>query len=490
MGYYDRLAAMDAQFLYWDTEETPMNMGNICIFEGAPLFDEDGNFRLEDVRRLIDSQLHQVPRYRKKIMTVPGNMVHPVMVDDPDFNIANHVKLMSLPKPGNEEQLKDAFARVHEGTLDRSKPLWEIWFVEGLEGDRVGMIQKIHHAPFDGQSTVDILERILDPTPEHKPVTPPPWNPAPPPSALTLVLDSYRELGNRTWEMMVSGPYAPFRDPPWKAPVRMVEYAQVGATMLKLLNFRSVPKSTLNQPLGRSRRFDWVSTTLADVKKIRALAPGATLNDVMLACIAGGLRDLLSVRGDSVVKSKLRVFVPVSMRADSERDVEGGNRISGFVAPLPVDDPDALSRLRSIESKTRVLKGSSQPAGIHMISQLLEFLFPPLHATAAPTVIANKLWQNLTVTNVVGPRVKMYLLGAEMLELKPMVPIGCQLSLNVAVESYAGNLSIGLSADGRLLPDLDIVKAGTKKALEELLSLTRGNKDKTATSKKRKKSDA
>ena len=177
MATFDTLSAMDAQFLYWDSDRTPMNMGNLCIFEGGPLTDERGAFKLEDVRRAIESRLHLVPRYRRKVLEVPGGFAHPVLVDDPDFDIARHVKLVALPRPGTDDVLKETFAQLHEGMLDHGRPLWEITFIEGLDGGRVGMVQKIHHAPFDGTSTVDVMELLFDDTPEFRYVEPPPWRP-------------------------------------------------------------------------------------------------------------------------------------------------------------------------------------------------------------------------------------------------------------------------------------------------------------------------
>ena len=185
---FELLSPTDAQLWYWDTPEAPMNMGNVCLFEGRPLFDASGAFRLAEVREAIASRVHRVPRYRRKIVEVP--LLHPILVDDPDFDIANHVELVSLPEPGTEEQLKEVFARVHEGRLDRTRPLWKIVFVEGLQDGRVGMIQKIHHAPFDGATTVRVMERLFDTEPRPAAVEPPPpWDPAPLPHPLEVVAE-------------------------------------------------------------------------------------------------------------------------------------------------------------------------------------------------------------------------------------------------------------------------------------------------------------
>lgn len=466
MKKYERLSALDAQFLYWDSVDTPMNMGNVCVFEGKPFFDRKGVFKLGEVRRALASRLHLVPRYRKKIMLLPGNVAHPVLVDDADFDIANHVRVIKASAPGGDEQLKEAFGRVHEGMLDRSRPLWEICFVEGLSGGRVGMIQKIHHAPYDGQSTVDVLERLMDTSPKYEPAEAPPFDPIPAPGHLKVYADNLVHQAGLAWSALVSGPNAPLLKP-----ARWFELAQaLGA----LTDLPRPPDTSLNRPLGPRRRFDWVATTLADVKRMRSLVPGATLNDVMLACIAGGIRALMISRGEAIEKAEVRVFIPVSLRAENERDAEGGNRISGFVAPLPAAEPNALERLRLIQATTAKFKKGKQPLGIHLVGQWVEFLPAPLLKAGAPSVAKKPLWQNLTVTNVQGPRQTLYLMGAKMLELNPMVPLGCQLSLNFAVESYVDDLRIGLSSDGDLLPDLKVAKSGIEQALRDLLSVASG----------------
>jgi diacylglycerol O-acyltransferase / wax synthase len=266
-----------------------------------------------------------------------------------------------------------------------------------------------------------------------------------------------------TWSAWVYGGKAPLLNP--------AKWSELARAVISLKGLLSPPSTSLNRPLGRRRRLDWVKTTLSDVKRIRSLLPGATLNDAMLACIAGGVRTLMQARGEDVDSAEVRVFIPVSLRSDTERDAEGGNRISGFVAPLPVAEADPLARMRLIHTATTRSKKGSQPLGIHLIAQFVEFLFAPVLKAGAPYVIRNPLWQNLTVTNVQGPRQPLYLLGARMLELNPMVPLGCQLSLNFAVESYVDDLRIGLSADADLLRDLDHVKRGVEQSLRALLGM-------------------
>ena len=284
MSGFELLTAFDAQFLYWDSPNTPMNMGNICVFEAGPVLDASGRFRLAEVQKAIGNRLHRVPRYRKKLMEIEGH--HPILIDDPDFDISNHVRVLTLDPPGTEQQLKDAWARVHEGMLDRSRPLWEITFVDGLSAGRVGMVQKIHHCLFDGITTVDIMSLLFDLSPDAAPVDPAPWLPQPPPML--------SEVDERRQQVEIRGALTQALYGPGVQPERLGELADATSEVAEL---DRPPLTSLNRPLGPRRRFDWISTTLADAKLARTLVPGATVNDVMLAVTAGGLRDLLVSRG-------------------------------------------------------------------------------------------------------------------------------------------------------------------------------------------------
>jgi WS/DGAT/MGAT family acyltransferase len=461
LASFERLSALDASFLYWDTPETPMNMGNVCIFEGEPFFDEHGEFRLGEVHAAIASRLPAVPRYRMRVAPGARFVSHPVMVDDPDFDIANHVKLVALARPGSDKLLKEMFSRIHEGTLDRSRPLWEIWFIEGLEGGRVGMVQKIHHAPFDGQSTVDILETLLDSEPNPVPTSAAaPDKPRPGPGVIEVLAADLRAHIGKAWDLTVAGPNAPLLKP-----LRLL--ANLNG-LLTVAGLRLAPRSELNGRNTRARRLDWVSTDLQRVKEIRPLVAGATLNDVMLTCVARGIRELLASRDVDVNASQIRVFIPVSLRSDNDRGALGGNRLSAVMAPLHLNIADDLERLKAIHHTTSTMKDGGQPLGFSLLAELLDFVPPALLALIGPTFINLRHYMNLTVTNVTGPRQELYLLGAKMLELNPMVPIGNQLTLNIAIESYAGKLSVGLSADGSRIPDLEPVKTGITDAAASL----------------------
>jgi WS/DGAT/MGAT family acyltransferase len=464
MPGYETLTATDANFLYWESQTTPMNMGNVCIFEGEPFFDESGAFRLGEVRRAFESRLHLVPRYRKKVMEVPFGLGHPVLVDDPAFDIANHVRLISLPNPGTEEQLKEAFAAAHEGMIPRSKPLWEITFVEGIEGNRVGMIQKVHHSLIDGVSSVDVMTTLLDSTPEYEPAEPQPWEaePLPDPSVLTAELFQ-RQLTQFVPPFGLAGVGAS-GTAATLAQEQMQDLMQGFSSMMEL---GPLARTSLNAPVGPHRRFDWIRTTLDEVKGLRQLAEGATVNDVMLAAVGAGVRELLASRGEDVDNLSLRVFVPVSLRAEGDRAM-AGNRVSGFIAPLHVDEPDVVRRLGLIQQATKRLKESKQAVGIHALTKLQDFAPPTLLALAGRQTVQQSSFAHLTVTNVPGPPHEIYLLGARLLELHPMVLIANTMTVNIAVQSLAGRLSIGLCADRDRLPDLDVLKGGIEQALADM----------------------
>jgi diacylglycerol O-acyltransferase / wax synthase len=235
------------------------------------------------------------------------------------------------------------------------------------------------------------------------------------------------------------------------------------------------PETSLNRPVGPRRRFDWIHTTLGDLKEIRGLVPGSTVNDVVLAVIAGGLRDLLASRGEDVDELVLQAMIPVSLRTDAEKAEAAGNQVSGFVAPLPLCEPDHRERLARIHASTKQLKEGGQALGVHLMTQAVDFAPAALMAAAGRTSIQQSSFMNLTVTNVPGPRTELFLLGARMLELNPMVPIGNRLTLNIAAESYVQNLSIGLSADAEANADLDVLRVVIARALADLLERARSS---------------
>src|SRR4051812_9100160 len=435
-----------------------MHVGSLAIFEGPPFFDGAGRFRLEDAREIISSRLHLVPRFRKKIMTVPLGQGRPIWVDDHDFDLNYHVRLTALPKPGNEEQLKTLMGRLQSTVLDRRRPLWELWFVEGLEGDRVAIIQKTHHALVDGISGVDVATVLLDLEPNPEPVKAPAWMPKSPPAPLQLLRDSVVERATVPAEMARSA-RAAARGPRQLA-TRMTKALQTLASMGTL-----APRTPFNVAVGPHRRFEMVRTDLGPVKDAKR-AHGATVNDVVLAAVAGGLRHFLDARGEKVDGVALRAFMPVSVRDDSER-MALGNKVSGVMVTLPVGEPEPVDRLRAISAQTKHLKETQQAVGAEVLTGLADYA-PATLFSLASRLMPFQRSINIGVTNVPGPQVPLYCMGARMLEAFPYVGAFAGAAVVVAVLSYDGALGFGLTGDRDAVPDLGVLAEGIEKSLAEL----------------------
>ncbi len=461
MARYDRLASLDASFLHLEKLETPMHVGALSIFEGGVFFDEQRRFRLAEVRRLVASRLHLIPRFRKRLMAVPLEQGRPIWVDDDRFDIAYHVRLTALPSPGTRDQLLTLCSRVQAQLLDRSRPLWELWFVEGLEGGDVALIQKTHHALVDGVSGVDVATVLLDFTPEPTVLDPAPWEPAPAPARRRLLVDSLSERVTEPAEVARSVRHA----------VRWPRHAlergvQLARSMASLVDRNIVaPRTSLNGVVGRSRRFDGVRVSLDDVKAIRK-SLGGTVNDVVLAGVAGGLRRLLESRGDALDGLVLKVLCPVSVRDESQR-MQLGNRVSAMFVALEVGEPDPVARLRAVQAVTADLKERQQAVGAAFLVDLAQYAAPTLLGLAA-RVAHRQPFFNLVVTNVPGPQVPLYCMGARMVEAYPIVPLASNLTLGIAILSYCGQLHLGLFTDRDAFPDLPVLAGALEDAFAEL----------------------
>lgn len=461
MAEYVRLSAQDASFLHAERPETPMHVGGLCVLEAGPLFDDAGRFRIDDFRRHVESRLHLVPLFRKKLMEVPFGQGRPVWVDDASFDVSYHVRITALPAPGNEEQLKLLCSRLQSHLLDRSKPLWELWVVEGLEGGRVALIQKTHHALVDGVSGVDVATVLLDFTPEPAEYPHEPWVPAPAPNPVQLLAESLWQRGTEPTELVRSvraamrGPRRAFR--------RTAELAISFSTMLRPAAV--APKSSINQRVGRHRRFEVVRTSLEEVKATKN-ALGGTVNDVVLAGVTGGLRQLLLSRGEDVAGLTLRAMVPVSVRDESER-MKLGNRVAAMFVPLPVGEDDPLVRLHMIQGDTREMKDRKQAVGAEFLVQMTQYA-PQTVLALASRLAHRQRFANLVITNVPGPQQPLYVMGAEMLEAFPVVPLVGNTGVGIAILSYHGQLNLGLHGDRDTFPDLGVLAESMEKAFAEL----------------------
>ncbi len=464
MAEYVRLSAQDASFLHTESPHTPMHVGSLAMIEGEPLFDDTGQFRIDDFRSHVESRLHLVPLFRKKLMEVPFGQGRPVWVDDPDFDISYHVRITALPSPGNQEQLKTLCSRIQSHVLDRSKPLWELWVVEGLEGNRVALIQKTHHALVDGISGVDVATVLLDferDTP-RKPAEP--WEPAPAPTPVQLLTESLWERTTEPTEVVRSVRAA------FRGPRRILQRtAELAGSLSTMLSSDSVaPRTSLNQRIGQHRQFEVVRTSLDDVKSAKD-ALGGTVNDVVLAGVAGGLRQLLISRGEPVDGVRLRAMCPVSVRDDSER-MKLGNRVSAMFVALPVGEEDPLLRLRAVQDATKEMKDRKQAVGAEFLVGMTEYA-PQTLLTLAARLAHRQRFANLVITNVPGPQQPLYVMGAEMLEAFPVVPLIRNTSVGIAILSYNGQLNLGLNADRDTCPDVDILADAMEKSFAELRHL-------------------
>ncbi len=461
---YERLTALDASFLHAETPETPLHVGSVAVFEGAPFFDENGAFRVDELRARVAARLHVVPRFRKKVMWVPFGQGRPVWIDDPAFDIADHVKVMVLPGPGTREQLFELCELLQMRLLDRDRPLWELWFVGGLDDGNVAMIEKVHHALVDGVSGVDAATATLDLDRDAPLVEAPPWTPAPAPTPGRLLAESLWERATDPVEMARSAQAV------LRVPARLArEAAEIAGTVANLVAPGTVLSSTsLTQRVGRRRRLLAVRQDLTEVKRAKA-AFGATVNDVILAAVAGGVRTLLLSRGEALEGRELHVLVPVSVRADHEH-LDLGNKVASLFVALPIGEDSAIARLELVRQAVGEQKARNLAEGTELLLDWMDHL-PPMLTAALSRTIHRQPFVDMVVTNVPGPQFPLYCMGAEMLEATPVVPLGGNLSVGIAILSYNGAITLGIHADRDACPDVAVLADGIGDAFAELLAL-------------------
>ncbi len=444
-----------------------MHVASTSIFEGpAPSH--------ADFRDHIASRLHLVPRFRQKLRFVPFDQGRPVWVDDPHLNLDYHVRQSALPAPGSEEQLRNLAARIFSQQLDRSKPLWELWLVEGLRDGRFAIVGKSHHALVDGVSGVDITTVLfdLDAEPQGSPTSAPPWLARPEPTDLQLFSDAVRERLTSPREI-VRGFRAALRGP------RQV-LSGIGATSKMIGAGMAAPSSVFNVEIGPHRRFAITQADLGELKRVKD-AHGGTVNDVILSIVAGGIGKYLRARGHDTAGLELRAMVPVSVRADEEHGALG-NRISAMMAPLPVWCEDPVERLRLMTGEMGDLKSSGQAVGAELLTKLTDFAPSTIASQAARLQPAQRFF-NLVVTNVPGPQFPLYVLGRKMESIFPMVPLARRQALCVGIMSYNGQVNFGLVGDYDAMADLDSFALDLDATTQEVLATTPKKK---AKAKKRK----
>jgi WS/DGAT/MGAT family acyltransferase len=456
-----RLTALDSSFLHLEDGGAHMHVAAVMTFDGpAPAYD--------DLVEAIESRLHLVPRYRQRLAFVPLGQGRPRWVDDPHFNVNYHIRHTALPAPGSDQELKRLAARLFGQRLDRSKPLWEIWLVEGLDDDRFAILSKTHHALVDGVSGVDIVSVLFDTRPDPAPPAPPAsaWLPRPVPTSTELLAEALLERTTVPGEA-VRGLRAMTR-----APRQVLERVAGGAAGLGSMaraGLSPAPRSPLNVAIGPHRRYTWVDADLARFKAIKT-GLGGTVNDVVLTSVALALGRWMRGRGEDTEGVVLRAMVPVSVRAETERGALG-NKVATMWAPLPVGIRDPVDCFAEISLAMRGLKESGQAVGAETLTQLADFA-PPTIMSQAARLQARQRFFNLVVTNVPGPQVELYLLGRRMLGLYPVVPLALKQALGIAIMSYNGRLGFGLLGDFDALPDLEEIAEQLTGAIDDLAAAT------------------
>ncbi len=452
----DRLSALDASFLHLeDAGSAHMHVASVLLFEGDPP-------RYDDLVEALESRLHLVPRYRQRLAEVPLGQGRPVWVDDPHFNVRYHLRHTALPAPGNEAQLKNLAGRLFGQRLDRHRPLWETWLVEGLEGDRFAVLTKTHHALVDGVSGVDIATVLFDVSPEPRPVAAPerPWVPRPVPSDAQLLAEAVIDRATAPVSLVRAAGAAVAG--PARAVAPLVGLARtVGATL------RPAPPSPLNVRVGPHRRFTWVDGDLGEFKAVKD-ALGGTVNDVVLTAVTLAMGRHLRRHGVVTEDLVLRALVPVSVRADVERGALG-NRVAAVYAPLPVGVEDPEEAFTRLHEAMAGLKESGQAVGAQVITQLGDFA-PPTILQQAARLQARQRWFNLVVTNVPGPQFPLYMLGHRLERLYPVVPLSLNQTLGIAILSYDGRLGFGLLGDYDAMADIETLADAIRDSLDELLA--------------------
>jgi WS/DGAT/MGAT family acyltransferase len=459
--HLERLSAVDASFLANETPTSHMHVGAVVIIEGPPPpFEEflDG----------LRARLHLVPRYRQKLAEHPGG--RPLWIDDPDFNLEYHVRQTALPQPGSESQLMRLTARIMSQQLDRTKPLWEVWLVEGLAEGGVAMISKTHHALIDGVSGVDLATVMFDLSPVPADLGEEtcglePWTPAPEPSAAELVVGGVAGLARQSLGLAAGALGALTRPQETLAQARE---AAEGLGEIVWAGLNPAPETPLNVEIGPHRRFVGVRCRLADFKAVKD-AFGGTVNDVVLTVVSGALRQWLRTRGVRTEGLEMRALVPVSVRTEHERN-QLGNRIAAMRGPLPVYIEDPVARLEVVREGMDGLKESKQAVGAEVLAGVQSFAPPTILAQAARINFSTRLF-NLIVTNVPGPQFPLYVRGREMLDVFPVAFLPRGHALAIAIMSYNGGLNFGLLGDYDAMGDLESVGAGLRTALAELVDL-------------------
>jgi diacylglycerol O-acyltransferase len=460
----ERLSALDTEFLFLEDGVSHMHIAGMSVFDGdAPTEDE--------ISALIASKLHLMPRYRQVVRPVPFELGRPVWVDDAHLALEHHIRSTALPE-ATDEALCRLMGRLMSQELDRDRPLWECWIVHNLPDGRWALIEKVHHCMVDGVAGVGLLNALLDVERCPEPGDPVPWTPAPDPSDAALVVDAWSGLAADVWEQLTRLPTVVRH--PWRSAGRAAGTATGIVRFLQ--DLRATEPTPVDGTIGPHRRWAHASVRLDDVRTIRRRF-GGTVNDVVLAAVTNGYRQLLVERGLDPTGTTLRSLVPISVRAASGADGDGGNRVSALLYELPVDITDARERLVRVATQLTVLKGSHMADAGVAVTTFADLVPPMLMGNVSRLLVhlAHDRSQhsiNTVTTNVPGPQVPLYCLGRELIEQRPFVPISHGLRFGTAILSYNGTLCFGITADEDTGPDVQVIADGIVAGITDLLEVS------------------
>jgi diacylglycerol O-acyltransferase len=455
----ERLGPQDASFLYLETPASHQHVGGLAILD--PATRSDGKLHKDDVAAVISSRIHLAPRFRQRVVFPPLAAARPVWIDDAGFDLDFHIRKAALPAPGGRRDLVELVQRVISRPLDRTKPMWELYVVEGMEDGLVALLTKVHHSMIDGMAGIDIATAMFDFSPEPQILTPPPWKPEPEPTGLDLLREGVKDsvlhpiLGATDVAQRVL-----------QTPSRVLR--QVGATLSGVRDVVLVgvaPPSPFNRRIGPNRRFAMTEAPVSSLKEVKREL-GGTVNDVVLATVAGALHRLFRYRRLPTRAVTLRAMVPVSVRVRDDKNALG-NRVSSIFVDLPIGPMGAKKRLSMIRERTKFLKESNQAVGAEFLMNIGTWAPPTIHAMAA-RLAARGRFINLVISNVPGPQIPMYIAGARLVAHYPVMPLAENMGLSVAVTSLAGTMGFGITADWDTLPDVEFLADAIDESLGEL----------------------
>lgn len=452
-----RLSALDATFLYTEKPTQPMHVGGSMVYEG--------HVPLAVLVRALESRLHLLPRYRQKVVFPPFAMAHPTWEDDPTFDIRNHVAEVMLPPPGDDRALSEVGGRAFAGMLDRDHPLWKLIVINGRADGNTAVVWKVHHAMIDGVSGVDLTMVLHDLKPDAPPPPPPatPWQPRPLPDPLTQLQEALRDRLTEVAHTVTDDAFRLLRPAELEARLRQLVSA-VDSSAPSLL--RPAPRAPFNGPISTERRFGWAELPFGEIRRAKSVL-GGTVNDAILTVIAGGMGRYLRALGLATDGLEIRAMCPVSMRRPDERGALG-NLVSMIFAPLYVGILNPVERLVAERDAMGRLKDQDQAGGLYEMTHLMDRVPPAVQAVVGQLTVPNTLL-NTVSTNVPGPQIPLYLAGHRLIGWCPLIPLANEVGLVNAIMTYDQRLTIGVTVDPHLVPDVWLYVECLKASSAELI---------------------